>query len=79
MCCEVPLPAEPKAYLSGLALSSATNSRTLAAGTLGCTSSTLGWVAYRVMGAKLVAGSYGSLSYSVALIACELMVPPPMV
>ena len=57
MCCEVPMPAEPKLYLSGLALSSATSSRTFVAGTLGCTSSTFGCEAYIVIGSKLFTGS----------------------
>ena len=61
MCCEVPLPAEPNEYLFGFAFSSAMNSRTLLAGTLGCTSSTLGCVAYIVIGSKLVTGSYEQL------------------
>jgi hypothetical protein len=45
MCCDVPVPAEPNEYLSGFAFSSAMNSCTFCAGTLGCTSSTFGWVA----------------------------------
>ena len=57
MCCEVPLPAEPNEYLFGFALSSAMNSLRLFAGTLGCTSSTLGCEAYIVIGAKLATGS----------------------
>jgi hypothetical protein len=57
MCCEVPLPAEPKLYLFGLAFSSAISSCTELALTLGCTISMFGSVASIVTGAKSPSGS----------------------
>jgi len=57
MCCEVPLPAEPKLYLLGLALSSAISSGTLLTPRLGCTTSMFGSVASIVIGEKSLSGS----------------------
>ena len=57
-----PVPGEAKVYLPGLALASATNSCMVLAGTLGCTTKTLGTLITLVMGAKSFTASYGSLA-----------------
>ncbi|MCY1246980.1 hypothetical protein D9M72_602610 [compost metagenome] len=48
---------------------------TLLTGTLGFTTTRFGTIATRVIGAKSLTGSYGSLEYSDWLIACVPMVP----
>ena len=57
MCCDVPLPAEPNEYFFGFGLHQRDELAQLLAGTLGCSSSTLGCVAYIVIGSKLFTGS----------------------
>ena len=61
MCCVAPTPDEPNLYLPGFALVKATNSLKVFAGTDGCTTSTLGWLTRRMMGAKSLRESNGSL------------------
>ncbi len=57
MCCEVPLPADPKLSWLGRLFASAMNSLTFFAGSVACTTSMFGCVASIVIGLKSFSAS----------------------
>ena len=61
ICCAAPMPAEPKVSLPGFDLASAISSCTFFTPSAGFTTSTLGWSATRITGAKSLIGSNGNL------------------
>ena len=68
-CDSEPLPIEPKLYLPGSFLISATSSATLFTPRFAGTASALGWLVRMVISAMSFAGSYGILENSSVLIA----------
>ena len=74
-CATVPLPDDAKLMLPGCALASFTTSASVWKGESALATITSGELATRLIGVRSFTGSYGSLGYSVGLMARLLVWP----